>query len=88
MYESDQCSYIPRTVEGIKRLAGQARIPTRVVHLANCQYAQRVTLLPYGTFCVALDGEPVSYYPGDMRFVKQAIENREILYWKQAHHDA
>jgi len=72
--ESYQCPYTCKTVTSIKRMAEKAKIPVKVKHIASCEEAQKNSVNPYGTFCVILDGKSISYYPGDTKQVKQALE--------------
>jgi hypothetical protein len=45
----------------------------RVERVSSCEEAQKNGVHPYGTFCVILDGKVISYYPGKVKEVKQAL---------------
>jgi hypothetical protein len=75
---SPQCPYAPNSVAAIKRIAEKTGIPARVVPILTCEEAQRNGMHPYGTFCVILDGEVVSYYPGDLKEVKQSLNRAAV----------
>jgi N-acetylglutamate synthase-like GNAT family acetyltransferase len=70
---SPQCPYAPDSVAAIRRMAEKARIPLRVERVSSCEEAQKNGVHPYGTFCVILDGKVISYYPGKVKEVKQAL---------------
>lgn len=72
--ESDQCPYAPKSVMSIKRMAEKAKIPLKIERL-SCEDVRTNCVHPYGTFCVILDGKPISYYPGDTKQVRQALAN-------------
>jgi hypothetical protein len=74
--ESHQCPYAYKTVTNIKRMAEKANTSVRVEHIASCEEAQKNAVHPYGTFCVILDGNPISYYPGDTKQVGGALEEK------------
>jgi L-amino acid N-acyltransferase YncA len=73
---SDQCPYAHKTVTSIKRMADKANVPVKVKRMANCEEAQKNAVHPYGTFCVLLDGRPISYHPGDTKQVRHALKER------------
>jgi ribosomal protein S18 acetylase RimI-like enzyme len=77
--ESDQCPYAYKTVTSITRLAEKGKIPVRVEHVRTCEQAQKNGVHPYGTFCVILDGRPISYYPGDITQVRQALKEKFLI---------
>jgi hypothetical protein len=74
--ESHQCPYAYKTVASIKRMAEKAKLPVRVEHIASSEEAQKNAVHPYGTFCVILDGKPISYYPGDTKQVRRGLEEK------------
>jgi N-acetylglutamate synthase-like GNAT family acetyltransferase len=74
--ESHQCPYSHKTVTSIKLMAERTKTSVRVEHIANCEEAQKNAVHPYGTFCVVLDGKPISYYPGDTKQVRRALEEK------------
>jgi len=72
--ESYQCPYSHKIIQNIKKIAEKAQVPVKVDHLSNCKEAQNKGVHPYGTFYVLLNGKVISYYPGDTRYIKQALK--------------
>jgi L-amino acid N-acyltransferase YncA len=74
VFVSDQCPYIHNSMIGIQRLAEQAKIPLRIQHIENHDELKKHCVHPYGVFCVLLDGNVISYYPGgSLHEIKQAV---------------
>jgi hypothetical protein len=71
--ESPQCPYSCGGITTLRELASKARVPFKVEHLASHKEAQKNGLHPYGTFCVVLNGEVVSHYPGDVKEVRKLL---------------
>jgi len=55
-------------------MAKEANIPVKIQHISSSRDAQENGVHPYGTFCILLDGKVVSYKPGNLSDVKQAIK--------------
>jgi hypothetical protein len=72
--ESHQCPYSHKIIQNIQKIAEKAQIPVKVKHLSSCEEAQNNGAHPYGTFCVLFNGKAISYYPGDTRYIKQALK--------------
>lgn len=71
--QSYQCPYADGLVNLLKQMAKEANIPVKTQHISSSRDAQENGVHPYGTFCILLDGEVVSYKPGNLSDVKQAI---------------
>ncbi len=73
--ESCQCPYGYNSIKIIEEMAEKAQIPIRIKHISRCKDAQE-NGYPYDTFFVVLDGEVISYYPGDQKAVRKALTER------------
>lgn len=72
--ESPQCPYAYKIVKRAKEIAEKAKIPLKVESILNCERAQKNSVHPYGTFCIILDGKVISYYPGALKEVNEALK--------------
>ena len=74
VFFTDQCPYIHNTVQGLKQLAKNKKIPIHVKYLSSAKDIIENYVHPYGVFCVLLNGKVISYYPGgSVSETKQAI---------------
>ncbi|MFQ5892061.1 MAG: hypothetical protein ACE5HW_04635 [Candidatus Methanofastidiosia archaeon] len=71
--ESHQCPYAYNSVKIIKQMTESAKIQIKIKHIPSCQDAQNNGFHPYGTFCVLLNDRVISYYPGNLREVREAL---------------
>jgi GNAT superfamily N-acetyltransferase len=60
--KSDQCPYTADSVKEIKEVATEHDLPLRVESVRNCSEAQN-SVHPYGTYCILMNGEVVTYHP-------------------------
>jgi len=77
VFVTAQCPYIHNSVIGIQRLAKKTKIPLRIQHIENHNELKKHCVHPYGVFCVLLNGNVVSYYPGGSVYeTKQAVKSQ------------
>lgn len=62
VFKSDQCPYTNGNANLVVEIAKQANVPVRIEHIESCKEAQN-SIHPYGTFCVLLNGEVLTYRP-------------------------
>jgi hypothetical protein len=62
VFKSDQCPYWDSAVKKLEEVAKQLDVPIRIKEIENCKQAQH-NAHPYGTSCVLLDGNVVTYRP-------------------------
>lgn len=74
---SHQCPYETGLVNLLKQMAKEAGIPIRIEEISSAKDVQEKGVHPHGTFCVLLNGEVVSYRPGDPTDIKRAITKRK-----------
>ncbi|UCE12612.1 MAG: GNAT family N-acetyltransferase [Candidatus Heimdallarchaeota archaeon] len=68
--KSDQCPYTYTSMKEIEEYAKEHKIPIEVMNITNSKEAQTVPH-PYGTYCILLNGEILSYRPiGKKRLVE------------------
>jgi hypothetical protein len=60
--KSDQCPYTADSVKEIKEVAEEHDLPLGVESIRNCSEAQH-SVYPYGTYCILINGEVVTYRP-------------------------
>jgi len=60
--KSNQCPYVSSSVREIRETAKRINLPLQIKEIKNCEEAQN-SVHPYGTFCILLDGEVLTYRP-------------------------
>ena len=73
--DSYQCPYSSSLVSILRETAKGANVPMKVHHFSSSREARESGVHPYGTFCVLLNGKPVSYKPGSLDSVTQVLAN-------------
>ena len=73
--ESYQCPYSSSLVNLLIETAKEANIPMKIHRISDSREARENGVHPYGTFCVLLNGKPISYKPGNLESVRQALTN-------------
>lgn len=71
--QSHQCPYASDLARLCKQMAEEVDIPVKIKEVSSGKDAQGNGVHPYGTFCVLFNGKVVSYKPGNLKEVKQAI---------------
>lgn len=72
LYKSDQCPYTYTSMKEIEEYAKEKSIPLEIINVSNSRKAQTIPH-PYGTYCILLNGEILSYRP----IGKKALTNME-----------
>jgi GNAT superfamily N-acetyltransferase len=76
VFKSNQCPYVDGGVKGMMEAVKQVNLPMRIINVKTCREAQN-GVHPYGTFCVLLDGNVLTYRPIGARGLLNYLSKRE-----------
>jgi ribosomal protein S18 acetylase RimI-like enzyme len=74
IYKSDQCPYTYASMKEIAEHAEENSISISIKNITNSKEAQAIPH-PYGTYCILLNGEILSYRPVGKRFLLELEQN-------------
>ncbi|SES87167.1 Acetyltransferase (GNAT) family protein [Methanococcoides vulcani] len=75
---SDQCPYVPDAVRIVENVAKKAGIPVTIKQLDTCDEVQNNGIHPFGTYCVLLDGEFLTYNCGVEKDIVKLLKGKGI----------
>ncbi|MGC9779998.1 MAG: hypothetical protein HZR80_12205 [Candidatus Heimdallarchaeota archaeon] len=75
---SHQCPYSPSAKNVVQRVAKKLNLPFRVIEITDCKQAQRNGIHPYGTYCVVLNGEALTYRASSEKDILELIKKKEV----------